>query len=475
MFFSALEDSFQTCCHPEFLLNKRYINAYTEDYAKLWDEIYSKIYSYFDNPDKCTEANNIIIKLDGSVSYELLKRAAEEMNARTSERMRELAERGEHPWQQPEFIKAHSKRTSERMKDLVARGEHWFQQPEFIEENSKRARALVDIGEHLFQQPEFIEETSERMRDLVAQGEHLFQQPEFIEENSKRARASADVGEHLFQQPEFINAHSERTSERMRDLVARGEHLFQQPEFIEETSKRARDLVARGEHLFQKPEFIEETSKREKDLVARGEHLFQKPEFIEKRKKVQEEQAGQKKEQEDQARHEALHRKKEHEEHALQQKKEQEGQAPKARGKIKSFDDQMEDLKRFKETHGHANVTIPEEKSLGHFCAKARYSRKNPGKGVKMTDERIAAFDALGFIWTSKEYVTRSFDERINDLEEYKQTHGHVNVKRNEDSSLYQFCAAVRHSLKQPEKDGTRKLTEERMAKLDALGFKWTH
>jgi hypothetical protein len=321
----------------------------------LWDEIYSEIRSYFGNPDKCIEANNIIIELEGSVSFELLKRAVEEKNARTSERLRDLAELGEHPWQQPEFI----------------------------------------------------------------------------------------------------NAHSERTSKRMRDLVARGEHLFQQPEFIEKNSER--------------------TGERMKDLVARGKHWFQQPEFVEKRKKEQEEQARQKKEQEDQARHEALHRKKEHEEHALQQKKEQEGQAPKARGKIKSFDDQMEDLKRFKETHGHANVTIPEEKSLGHFCAKARYSRKNPGKGVKMTDERIAAFDALGFIWTSKEYVTRSFDERINDLEEYKQTHGHVNVKRNEDISLYQFCAAVRHSLKQPEKDGTRKLTEERMAKLDALGFKWTH
>jgi hypothetical protein len=35
--------------------------------------------------------------------------------------------------------------------------------------------------------------------------------------------------------------------------------------------------------------------------------------------------------------------------------------------------------------------------------------------------------------------------------------------------------ADVRHSLKQFEKDGKRKLTEERIGKLDALGFKWTH
>ena len=104
----------------------------------MWDEIYSEIRSYFGNPEKCTETNNIIIELEGSVSFELLKRAAEEKNARTSKRLSDLAERGEHPWQQPEFINAHSERTSKRMRDLVALGEHLFQQPEFIEENRKR-------------------------------------------------------------------------------------------------------------------------------------------------------------------------------------------------------------------------------------------------------------------------------------------------------------------------------------------------
>jgi hypothetical protein len=168
-FFSALKDSFQTCCHPEFLLNERYRNEHTEGYyAKLWDEIYSEIRSYFGNPDKCTQANNIVMKVVGSVSFELLKKAAEEKNARTSERMRgrmrDLAERGEHPWQQPEFINAHSERTSERMRDLVARGEHWFQQQWFINASIERMRALVEIGEHWFQQPNYKQQRSEDMK-----------------------------------------------------------------------------------------------------------------------------------------------------------------------------------------------------------------------------------------------------------------------------------------------------------------------
>ncbi len=121
----------------------------------------------------------------------------------------------------------------------------------------------------------------------------------------------------------------------------------------------------------------------------------------------------------------AQQRKKEQEEHARQQKKEQEEQAPKARCKYKTFDDRMEDLKRYKETHGHANVSIPEDKSLFKFCAQARHARNNPGKSKmkQLTNEHIAAFDAIGFNWTT--YVTRSFDERIEDLEKYKRTHGH--------------------------------------------------
>ena len=159
-----------------------------------------------------------------------------------------------------------------------------------------------------------------------------------------------------------------------------------------------------------------------------------------------------------------------------QRKEDQEEQDPKPRGKNKTFDERMEDLKLFKEMHGHANVSIREDKSLAQFCVQVRHARKNPSKSKRkqLTNEQIAAFDALDFVWTTQEYVTRSFDERIEDLEKYKRTHGHLNMKRHEDSSLYQFCAGARHSLKHVKMDGTRKLTEERIARLDALGFDWT-
>jgi hypothetical protein len=124
-FLSALNNIFQTCCHPEFLLNKMFRNEHTEWYAKLWDEIYSEIQSFLGNHDECTKANSIVMKVEGYVLSELLKRAVEAKHACTSEQLRES-------WQHPEFIKAHSKCTSEGLRELAAIGDHPWQHPGFI-------------------------------------------------------------------------------------------------------------------------------------------------------------------------------------------------------------------------------------------------------------------------------------------------------------------------------------------------------
>jgi hypothetical protein len=246
-------------------------------------------------------------------------------------------------------------------------------------------------------------------------------------------------------------------------------------ESSDDTGEQEKDLgmeITRleSETLEERNQRKEEDDRKKEEARKRKEEEDRKKE--EARKRKEEESLQRKKEQMEQARQ----RKVEQEEHARQQKEEQEEQEPKARGKYKTFDDQMEDLKLFKETHGHVNVSISEDISLAQFCTKTRHKRTNPGKSKskKLTIENIARLDALGFNWTSQEYVTRSFDERIEDLKEYKRMHGHLSLTIHEDSSLYQFCAGVRHSLKMAEKDGTRKLTVERIARLDALGFEWT-
>ena len=88
-------------------------------------------------------------------------------------------------------------------------------------------------------------------------------------------------------------------------------------------------------------------------------------------------------------------------------------------------------------------------------------------------EERIASLDALGFEWTAREHAgKKSFDQRIEDLQVNKEKHGHINVKQKEDKSLYEFCCNMRWARKHPEKSD-RALTDDRIARLDALGFDW--
>jgi len=109
-----------------------------------------------------------------------------------------------------------------------------------------------------------------------------------------------------------------------------------------------------------------------------------------------------------------------------------------------------------------------EEKMKAEATVAKRKERKKEQEGQarqRKEDQEEQAPKARG--------KCKTFDDRIKDLIEYKQTHGHLNVKFNDDESLYQFCAQVRHSLKQPEKNGTIKLTEECISRLDAFSFKW--
>ena len=140
----------------------------------------------------------------------------------------------------------------------------------------------------------------------------------------------------------------------------------------------------------------------------------------------------------------------------------------------KSFEQRIADLRAYKERHGHVNVKKSDDKILYGFCKNFRYARNNPEKSrIALTENRIASLDALGFVWTVIDRETKSFAQRIEDLRAYKEEHGHVNVRKSDNKSLYTFCINVRHARKHPEKS-ERALTDDRIASLDALGFEWT-
>ena len=67
----------------------------------------------------------------------------------------------------------------------------------------------------------------------------------------------------------------------------------------------------------------------------------------------------------------------------------------------------------------------------------------------------------------------RNFFERIEDLQAFKKQHGHLDITCNHDKSLSQFCSIVRHARKHAGKKGIMRISAERVAALDAIGFPW--
>ena len=151
------------------------------------------------------------------------------------------------------------------------------------------------------------------------------------------------------------------------------------------------------------------------------------------------------------------------------------GQKKKRNSRV-SFNDRLEDLKAYKEKNGHLNVKEKDDdKSIYRWCRNIRSARRKPGKGtMKLTQERIAALDAIGFDWRSETTHTRekgiSFIDRVEALRHYKEKTGHLNVTIEDNKSLYFWCTHIRCARRGT---GTMKLTADGIASLDAIGFDW--
>jgi hypothetical protein len=148
----------------------------------------------------------------------------------------------------------------------------------------------------------------------------------------------------------------------------------------------------------------------------------------------------------------------------------------------KTTRNKIEELKAYRAEHGHLNVKQRENRILYEFCCRARVARKTPDKStVKLTADRIAQLDAIGFNWVGKRKevpkITTSskrmrFEDKVEELKAYRAEHGHFKVEPKENKSLYNFCHTIRAARKTPDKSN-RKLTADRIAQLDAIGFNW--
>jgi hypothetical protein len=132
----------------------------------------------------------------------------------------------------------------------------------------------------------------------------------------------------------------------------------------------------------------------------------------------------------------------------------------------------LQELVKFKEEHGHTNV--PQRKNaLGQWVNTQRKNLvyREKGKRSHITQERMDMLNKIGFDWVQDKET--QWDEKLNELIEYKRVHGHSNVPRSQ-GSLGMWVRRQRRSYKLISRGENSPLTEERIYALDAMGFEWT-
>jgi hypothetical protein len=139
------------------------------------------------------------------------------------------------------------------------------------------------------------------------------------------------------------------------------------------------------------------------------------------------------------------------------------------------WEQNFQDLKDYKERHGTLKVSIKTHKNLNSWCDHQR--RQN--KLGRMTDERRAKLDSIGFIWQVQakgpDPMACRKDEQwfmnYNQLVEYHKQHGHIMVPRKDDDGndipLGIWLNTQRKNYK------ASLMPEDRKRLLESLGIVW--
>ncbi|WP_257616748.1 DEAD/DEAH box helicase [Chlamydia suis] len=129
-----------------------------------------------------------------------------------------------------------------------------------------------------------------------------------------------------------------------------------------------------------------------------------------------------------------------------------------------AWEENFLELKRFQEEHGHCKVPqrYPENPQLASWVSNQRADFKEG----KLSEDGIARLEEIGFVWDVTE---EAWEEHFLELKRFQEEHGHCNVPRwyPENPDLGSWVKAQRKTFKSGE------LSEDRIARLEELGFVW--
>eukprot|EP00339_Tiarina_fusa_P023035 CAMPEP_0117032610 /NCGR_PEP_ID=MMETSP0472-20121206/23366_1 /TAXON_ID=693140 ORGANISM="Tiarina fusus, Strain LIS" /NCGR_SAMPLE_ID=MMETSP0472 /ASSEMBLY_ACC=CAM_ASM_000603 /LENGTH=355 /DNA_ID=CAMNT_0004741303 /DNA_START=71 /DNA_END=1138 /DNA_ORIENTATION=+ len=138
--------------------------------------------------------------------------------------------------------------------------------------------------------------------------------------------------------------------------------------------------------------------------------------------------------------------------------------------------DRFQDMLDFKRDHDHCCVpnTYAANPHLAQWVKRQRYQYKlkHEGKHSTLTDEREATLQEMGFIWDSH---GAAWLERWNELAKFRAAKGHSNVPTNysENKPLAIWVKCQRRQYKLYSSGSRSNMTQERINKLESVGFVW--
>lgn len=143
------------------------------------------------------------------------------------------------------------------------------------------------------------------------------------------------------------------------------------------------------------------------------------------------------------------------------------------------FEQRLVDLVKYrcKYFHEKNQVSLRHNKQLDAFLQGQRgkiFASETDVRYLNNVPERIGLLERLDICTVRRQF--RSFDDRIEDLREYKKKNGHLKVPRlyKGEGGLGEWLHKLRREYKDYE-DGKKvsRLTVERVAELDAIGMVW--
>lgn len=141
-----------------------------------------------------------------------------------------------------------------------------------------------------------------------------------------------------------------------------------------------------------------------------------------------------------------------------------------------NWTEKFEELIEFRAQHEHCNVpnSFPENMALAQWVKRQRYQYKLKldKKRSTMSDERIQALEEVGFVWDSHRAI---WDERFQELLDFKAVNGHCNVpsRYTANRQLAIWVKRQRRQYKFYTEKRPSSMTMERIHRLEMIDFEW--